>query len=109
MKKPNTLPILDQLKIPNEYRVFVDDEPRPPFAVWYIAAERFTGSDDMWQCKSSDYVIELYTIKKDTELEKKLEDIIPASDIEKTEEYFGGENLFCNTYKYTTKNKRRLK
>ena len=105
------LDILDNLEITNAYRVFKGDTlPKPPFAVWYIAAERFTGGDDgKWRYKSSDYVIELYTAGKNTELEEKLEDIIPAADIEKSEEYYEKENLFCNTYKYTTKNKRRLK
>jgi hypothetical protein len=103
-----TLPMIDKLGITNEYKLF-KEIPLVPFAVWWIEAEKFGGSDETWRVKSQKYVIELFTSEKDFELEEKFEEAIPASDIEKTEEYIISENVFCITYRYTVIKKRRLK
>lgn len=99
-----TLDILDELKIPNEYRVFQVKEnekpPVPPYATWYYDTESFSGSDAQYYTIDRNCVIDLYTTEKDFELEKRLESLIPASQFEKTEDYDYNEHIFVIRYMY---------
>ncbi|MCL2517991.1 MAG: hypothetical protein FWF15_05455 [Oscillospiraceae bacterium] len=101
--------IFDTLKIPYKYKLFKNDPPKVPFAVWFIETETFTGSDNEWRLKDSDYTIELYTSEKDFALEEQLENLLPATEFEKIEFYITSQSLFCMTYKFKIITKRRMK
>jgi len=98
--------IFDELKIPYRYKLFKNDIPPVPFAVWQIEAESFSGSDTEWRMKESDYTIELYTNEKDFALEERIENLLPAPEFEKTEFYITQQNLFSITYKFKIYTKR---
>jgi len=89
--------ILDKLKIPNSYRLYKYEKEIPPvpFAVWWIDSETFSGSDETWLIKESNYVVEVYTSEKDFTLEENIENLIPSPDFEKTEDYLKSQNVFC--------------
>lgn len=89
--------ILDECNLPYAYDHFVEGEsPEPPFLIFL-----FPGSDNMFAdngvyFKISQLNMELYTDKKDPELEEKLEDILTAHEIpwEKSEVWIDSEKMY---------------
>ena len=89
--------MLKEAGLPLAYDHFAEGEsPEPPFLIFL-----FPGSDNMFAdngvyFKISQLNMELYTDKKDPELEEKLEDILPAHDIpwEKSEVWIDSEKMY---------------
>lgn len=83
--------------LPLAYDHFAEGEsPEPPFLIFL-----FPGSDNMFAdngvyFKISQLNMELYTDKKDPELEEKLEDILTAHEIpwEKSEVWIDSEKMY---------------
>ena len=89
--------MLKEAGLPLAYDHFAEGEsPEPPFLIFL-----FPGSDNMFAdngvyFKISQLNIELYTDKKDPELEEKLEDILTAHEIpwEKSEVWIDSEEMY---------------
>lgn len=89
--------MLKEAGLPLAYDHFAEGEsPEPPFLIFL-----FPGSDNMFAdngvyFKISQLNIELYTDKKDPELEEKLEDILTAHEIpwEKSEVWIDSEKMY---------------
>ena len=89
--------MLKEAGLPLAYDHFAEGEsPEPPFLIFL-----FPGSDNMFADNSvyfkiSQLNIELYTDKKDPELEEKLEDILTAHEIpwEKSEVWIESEKMY---------------
>ena len=95
--------MLKEAGLPLAYDHFAEGEsPEPPFLIFL-----FPGSDNMFAdngvyFKISQLNMELYTDKKDPELEEKLEDILTAHEIpwEKSEVWIDSEKMYevlCQT------------
>ena len=89
--------MLKEAGLPLAYDHFAEGEsPEPPFLIFL-----FPGSDNMFAdngvyFKISQLNMELYTNKKDPELEEKLEDILTAHEIpwEKSEVWIESEKMY---------------
>ena len=89
--------MLKEAGLPLAYDHFAEGEsPEPPFLIFL-----FPGSDNMFAdngvyFKISQLNMELYTDKKDTELEEKLEDILTTHEIpwEKSEVWINSEKMY---------------
>lgn len=89
--------MLEEAGLPLAYDHFAEGEsPEPPFLIFL-----FPGSDNMFAdngvyFKISQLNMELYTDKKDPELEEKLEDILTAHEIpwEKSEVWIDSEKMY---------------
>ena len=89
--------MLKEAGLPLAYDHFAEGEsPEPPFLIFL-----FPGSDNMFAdngvyFKISQLNMELYTDKKDPELEEKLEDILTAHEIpwEKSEVWIESEKMY---------------
>ncbi len=89
--------MLKEAGLPLAYDHFAEGEsPEPPFLIFL-----FPGSDNMFADNSvyfkiSQLNMELYTDKKDPELEEKLEDILTAHEIpwEKSEVWIDSEKMY---------------
>ena len=89
--------MLKEAGLPLAYDHFAEGEsPEPPFLIFL-----FPGSDNMLAdngvyFKISQLNMELYTDKKDPELEEKLEDILTAHEIpwEKSEVWIDSEKMY---------------
>ena len=89
--------MLKEAGLPLAYDHFAEGEsPEPPFLIFL-----FPGSDNMYAdngvyFKISQLNMELYTDKKDPELEEKLEDILTAHEIpwEKSEVWIESEKMY---------------
>ena len=89
--------MLKEAGLPLAYDHFAEGEsPEPPFLIFL-----FLGSDNMFAdngvyFKISQLNMELYTNKKDPELEEKLEDILTAHEIpwEKSEVWIDSEKMY---------------
>ena len=89
--------MLKEAGLPLAYDHFAEGEsPDPPFLIFL-----FPGSDNMFAdngvyFKISQLNMELYTNKKDPELEEKLEDILTAHEIpwEKSEVWIDSEKMY---------------
>lgn len=89
--------MLKEAGLPLAYDHFAEGEsPEPPFLIFL-----FPGSDNMFAdngvyFKISQLNMELYTDKKDPELEEKLEDILTANEIpwEKSEVWIDSEKMY---------------
>ena len=89
--------MLKEAGLPLAYDHFAEGEsPEPPFLIFL-----FPGSDNMFAdngvyFKISQLNMELYTDKKDPELEEKLEDILTAHEIswDKSEVWIDSEKMY---------------
>lgn len=89
--------MLDQTEIPYSYHNFeVKNAVAPPFICWLIPGTNNFSADNMVYQRIDELDIELYTDKKDMELEKKVEAVLDAHGIfwEKQEIYIESENMY---------------
>lgn len=74
--------------------------PAPPFAVYMISPETGRGADYKNLLVERHVRLELYTNKKDAELEAKVEDILGFVEWEKDEDYIESEEMYMVTYEF---------
>ncbi|WP_437629275.1 hypothetical protein [Clostridium paraputrificum] len=74
--------------------------PSPPYITYLCPYSSNFMADNKVYKRVDNVQIELYTVKKDLEAEKKLEDILDKNDIayEATEEWIESEKLFQKIY-----------
>ena len=77
--------------------------PTPPYITYFCPYSTNFIADNKVYKKIDNIQIELYTVKKDLNAEKKLEDILDKNDIayESTEEWIESEKLFQKIYEVT--------
>lgn len=82
----------------------------PPYIVYLVKDGEARGSDERNEIKQATYLVELYTVKKDPELQASLETLFNERgiDYQVFETYIESERLFQVTYtiRFTTKIRR---
>lgn len=92
--------LLKTLDIPFRYKVF-GETPTPPYIVYYADKESRYGSDDMNLLAEREIIIELYTDKKDLEIESKIDKLFENYSFVKYENYIDSERMFETAYHVT--------
>ena len=96
--------IIEQIKevVPIRYWVY-RSKPPIPYAVYYEDVTENYTADNIVYLERTDYILELYTEKKDYEIENKIEQIFAANDTpwEKEESYIEKERLIMTAYYFT--------
>lgn len=89
--------MLMAIGLPFAYHHFAEGEsPDPPFIVYLSPGSHNFGADGKVYFKAKELDIELYTEKKDPELEEQVENILDAAGLfyDKTEVFIETENLY---------------
>lgn len=91
--------LLEQTGLPVAYS-FYRETPSAPFIVYEMTYSSNYEADDKVYHKRNRYNVELYTDKKDEDLESTIEDLFEANDIvwDKTETFVQSEELFQIVY-----------
>lgn len=86
--------------IPWCYDHFKDEEPDPPYMVYYYPAENDFMADGENYANVRSLTFELYTTTKDTAREKAFEALLRAADLTwfKTTDFINDEKIFLTTY-----------
>ena len=99
------LEILSETGIPFAYDHFAEGEsPEPPFICCLLPGSDNFAADGIVYCKISRVHIELYTDKKDLEMEKRVEAVLSKHGIfyHKTEVWIDSEKLYEVLYQFET-------
>ena len=97
------LSILSETQIPFAYDHFAEGEsPEPPFICYLCPGSNNFSADGKVYYKINQVNIELYTDRKDPEVEQKLEDALDAASIfyNKTEVWIDSEKLYEVLYQF---------
>ena len=86
--------------VPAMYRRFSSPQ-QPPYIVYYVNNESQYGSDDMNLLAEREIIIELYTDKKDLEIESRIDKLFENYSFVKYENYIDSERLFETAYHVT--------
>ena len=93
--------ILIKSKVPVAYHHFEEGRsPAPPFIVYLVKDSENAGADNWSYHKTLNLQVELYTLKKDLEIETKMDDLFDSHSIffDKVETYISTEKLYQITY-----------
>ena len=91
---------LEKLNIPIALSSY-DCEVSPPFIVYFIDETSFNDDDySYFRVKTMSIRIELYSEKKDRELENEIENILRFSNLNKTEMNIESEKLYQVAYEF---------
>ena len=93
---------LKTLKIPVAYRLFKNKPESIPFCVYYLDNRNQYGADNLNMLERRTVVIELYTEKKEIELENKLLRLFKDEELDIDETYIDDEKLFMQTISFET-------
>lgn len=99
----NLITILRQLYLPYAYHHFAErSAPQPPFVVYLIPNTNHFKADGKIHLKVSVVHLELYTDKKDIDLERKVEQVLNHHQIvyEKSEVWIESEKLYEVLYQF---------
>lgn len=95
---------LQAVGLPLAYRQFEPYKnkpvPSPPYLIYLIDRESGRGADGKNFYKRLHVTVELYTVKKDTELENKVEAAINEYEYEKYEDYLDDESMWFISYEF---------
>lgn len=96
--------LLQAVGLPLAYRQFEPYKdtpvPSPPYLIYLIDKESGHGADGLNFYKQLHITVELYTTKKDTELENKVEVAINEYEFEKYEDYLDNEYMWFISYEF---------
>ena len=95
--------LLTGFGVPFAYDHFAEGEaPDPPFVCYLLSGSHNFSADGMVYYKITEVGIELYTDRKDPELEKRLEDILDGALLfyNKTETWIESEKLYEVLYSF---------
>ncbi len=101
MTHQEVMAMLAEMNLPYAYDHFVEGEsPAPPFLVFLYPGSNHFAADGKVYFKVNRLNIELYTDKKDVELEKTVEAVLDKHGIfyEKSEIWIESENLYEGLY-----------
>ena len=99
----NLVEMLQKTGIPFAYDHFAEGEsPEPPFICYLCPGSNNFSADGKVYYKINQVNIELYTDRKDPEVEQKLEDALDAASIfyNKTEVWIDSEKLYEVLYQF---------
>lgn len=100
------LKIIEEVGLPFAYSHFAKGEsPKPPFLVYLFPKDKNFCADGVVFYKNTEVDIEVYTDRKDLELERKIERILDREKIyyEKSEVWIESERLYEVLYTFTMK------
>ena len=95
--------ILEEIELPFAYDHFVEGEsPKPPFICYLTPSSEYFAADAGVYHRIYDVHIEVYTDKKDTEIEAKVEEILDKHKIfyDKSEIWIDSEKLYETIYSF---------
>lgn len=92
MKIEDIKGILEQVGIPVAYHHF-KGQTDPPFLVYYLPESRNVAADDCVHQKVYLLRVELYTERKDIDLEEKVEQVLAEMVYKKDETYIESEDM----------------
>lgn len=96
--------ILEGTGFPVAYRAFTpyknNPVPKPPFVVYLYPRELHSGSDSKNFLRKRSVRVELYTLKKDTAAERKIEAALCGFEFEKEETFIDSEALYQVSYEF---------
>ena len=98
--------ILEEIGLPFAYSHFAEGEsPQPPFMVYLLPKNKHFGADGLVYYNNTEVNLEVYTDKKDLQLEEKIEEILDREKIyyEKSEVWIESERLYEVLYEFTLK------
>lgn len=104
MTQKELLELLKRSGLPVAYHHFeVKDAKKPPYIIFVCTGKDGIKADDRTYYSFRDYDIGLYTDKKNTALEKKIEALFDSAEIDYdcTESYIDSEKLFEVIYEIT--------
>ena len=92
--------ILERIGLPFAYDHFAKGEaPEPPFIVWRVPGSNNFSADGGVYLKADNIYIELYTDRKDPDLEERIEAALDGIFYEKSEVYIESEDLYEVLYR----------
>ena len=97
MTRTEVMEMLSGLGIPTAYHHFAEGEaPSLPYLVYHYPKSEGFAADNVVYAKEDDLAVELYTEKRDIEMEDALEQILDAHDLYyvKTEIYIPDEDMY---------------
>ena len=97
MTYSEVLEMLEEAKLPLAYDHFAEGEsPDPPFLVFLFPSSNNFSADGKVYQRIDALHVELYTDRKQPDLEARLEDVLDAYDVfyEKTETWIESERLY---------------
>lgn len=89
--------MIREIGLPFAYDHFAEGEsPEPPFLCYLLPGSDNFSADGMVYHKGVDVHVEVYTDKKDPELEGRVEDVLDAHEVfyNKSETWIGSERLY---------------
>lgn len=101
MKSNELYKHLQALDLPLAYHHFEEGHsPKPPFMVYYYPDSLNFGADNIAYHKGLSVVLEVYTDKKDLDLEGRVEDFLDRHSFyfDKVETYIASEKLYQEAY-----------
>ena len=104
MKYDKIIEMLEETSIPFAYDHFAEGEsPDPPFCIFLIPGSDNFHADNVVYEKLSKLVVELYTDKKDPDLEEKLEEVLSRYEMiwSRSEVWIDSEKLYEVRYEMT--------
>lgn len=105
--------MLSGIGLPLAYRQFKPYKnkpvPKPPYLIYLISTESGSGADYCNLISRKRVTVELYSTKKDTRLEDKVESAISAFEYEKYEDYIEAEEMYLVSYEFDIFEKIRRK
>ena len=96
--------MLEEANLPLAYDHFAEGEsPEPPFLIFLSPSEEIFGADNISYASFLEINVELYTDKKDPELEQRIENIFTKHDVYylKFETWIESERFFETLYQIT--------
>lgn len=97
LKKIYTL--LGSTGYPVAYRCF-NKPTKPPFIVYFIKNEEFYGSDCSNKISKKQFIVEVYTNKKDILVEESIEKLFNFISFDKIEAYIETERIYQVSYEF---------
>ena len=97
MDHNQVMAMMAEMQLPFAYHHFAEGEsPEPPFAVFYYPGDNNFSADGKVYLAINQLNIEVYTDKKDPELEARVESVLYEHDIfyRKTETWIEDEKLY---------------
>jgi hypothetical protein len=92
--------LLDTLNLPVAY-MFFKDKPKPPFIAYYIDDNTRFGADDINYLSTPIVSIEVYSLKKDVELETRIEKMFSENKLfysKNGDIFIETDNIILTTY-----------
>ncbi len=100
MREDEIQSILETCGLPIAYRMFPEGNAPPlPFAAWYVGGETNFPADGENYFNIKELTVELYTLRKEPDMEDALEGVLGTLGIwEKTEEYLDDQGCYQIVY-----------